>query len=125
MLSDDSDISDTSKSAYLSCRQKISEGWMPRGIQSIPSGCTAPERIGSVSGLRDRQTLSESRATGSSFARGVCLIVQDDGIRRAPADSLLGKDELIGGPCVLKRNRQAVVVYPEQGGRGFLPLAVA
>jgi len=37
LLSDDRDISKTSKSVYFNCHQNISEGWMPLGIQSIPS----------------------------------------------------------------------------------------
>jgi hypothetical protein len=64
-LRDDSDISDTSKSAYRSCRQNISEGWTLEGIQSIPSGLTCPVRMGSVMGFLERHTLSDSRAIRS------------------------------------------------------------
>src|SRR5688572_246314 len=49
--SDDIDISETSKSLNLSCRQNISDGWMMVGTRSMPSGFTVPSRIGHERGL--------------------------------------------------------------------------
>src|SRR5215468_3296300 len=68
MVSDDNDISDTSNSANFSCRQNISDGCMPLTDHSTPSGVTAPDRIGAVSALRDRQALSSRAGIGAPYA---------------------------------------------------------
>src|SRR6266581_3533234 len=51
MISDENDISDTSKSAKRSCRQKSSDGCTALGMSVIPSGLTLPSKIGQVLGL--------------------------------------------------------------------------
>ena len=51
MISEENDISDTSKSAKRSCRQKSSDGCTGLGISVIPSGLTLPSKTGQVLGL--------------------------------------------------------------------------
>jgi hypothetical protein len=51
MISEENDISETSKSAKRSCRQKSSDGCTELGISVIPSGFTLPSKIGQVLGL--------------------------------------------------------------------------
>ncbi|TMH49920.1 MAG: hypothetical protein E6H50_07570 [Betaproteobacteria bacterium] len=51
MIKEENDISDTSKSAKRSCRQKSSDGCTALGISVIPSGLTLPSKIGQVLGL--------------------------------------------------------------------------
>src|SRR5467141_5314687 len=51
MIREENDISDTSKSAKRSCRQKSSDGCTALGISVIPSGLTLPSKIGQVLGL--------------------------------------------------------------------------
>jgi hypothetical protein len=51
MISEENDISDTSKSAKRSCRQNSSDGCTALGMSEIPSGLTLPSKIGQVLGL--------------------------------------------------------------------------
>jgi len=48
MSSEDIDISDTSNSAKLNCRQNISDAWTVVTAQSMPSAVTLPSAIGRV-----------------------------------------------------------------------------
>ncbi len=58
IISDETDISDTSKSAKRSCRQNISDGCRMVGTRSMPSGFTVPSRIGHDRGLDAMARLS-------------------------------------------------------------------
>ena len=58
IISEDTDISDRSKSPNRNCRQNISEGCRMVGTSSMPSGCTVPSRIGQVLGLEVMARLS-------------------------------------------------------------------
>src|SRR5262245_56197841 len=60
IMSEETDISDTSKSAKRSWRQNISDGCRMVGTSSMPSGCTVPSRIGHVLGLDAMARLSWS-----------------------------------------------------------------
>src|SRR5206468_13063543 len=51
MISEENDISETSKSAKRNCRQKSSDGCTSLGMSVIPSGFTLPSKIGQVLGL--------------------------------------------------------------------------
>src|SRR5208283_5922180 len=66
ITSDDIDISDTSNSANLSCRQNISEGWTTVGVRLMPSATTSPSISGRVFGLSDSARLSARRLRGMS-----------------------------------------------------------
>src|SRR5260370_39140621 len=57
MIREENDISDTSKSAKRSCRQKSSDGCTQLGMSVIPSGFTLPSKIGQVLGLEAIATL--------------------------------------------------------------------
>src|SRR3984957_476307 len=79
IISEETDISDRSKSAKRNCRQNISDGCRMVGTSSMPSGCTAPSRIGQVLGLEVMARLScnfmalrrgLSEPMNSSFAGG-------------------------------------------------------
>src|SRR5580693_4225867 len=61
MTSEDIDISDTSNSPNLSCRQNISEGCTTVGVSAMPSGAAAPSISGRVLGLSESAMLSGSR----------------------------------------------------------------
>jgi hypothetical protein len=50
-MSEENDISETSKSANRNCLQKSSEGWTTLGINSIPSAVACPSKMGHVRGL--------------------------------------------------------------------------
>ena len=58
IISEETDISETSKSANLSCRQNISDGCRMVGTSAMPSGFTVPSRIGQVLGLEVMARLS-------------------------------------------------------------------
>src|SRR5690242_3028723 len=69
---DDIDISETSNSAKLSCRQKISEGCMRVVVSAIPSGFTAPLSTGSDRGLEPITRLScRSAITAALYGSSV------------------------------------------------------
>src|SRR6266566_7387025 len=51
IISEENDISETSKSAKRSCRQKSSDGCTELGMRVMPSGFTLPSNIGQVLGL--------------------------------------------------------------------------
>src|SRR5260221_13682955 len=51
MISEENDLSDTSKSAKRSCRQKSSDGCTGLGMSVIPSGSTLPSKTGQVPGV--------------------------------------------------------------------------
>src|SRR5262245_29205020 len=61
MISDDIDISDTSKSAKRSCRQNISDGCTMVGTSLIPCGTTRPSSSGRVRSLSDSAMLNSRR----------------------------------------------------------------
>src|SRR5258708_5462756 len=61
ITSDDIDISETSNSANLSCRQNISEGCTAIGVRLMPSGTTSPSISGRVFGLSESAMLSARR----------------------------------------------------------------
>src|SRR3954466_5781876 len=58
IISDDIDISETSKSPNLSCRQKSSEGNTGLGTRSMPSAFTRPSKMGHVRGFAAMPMLS-------------------------------------------------------------------
>jgi hypothetical protein len=58
MISEEKDISETSKSAKRSWRQNISEGWSRVGIRSMPSGLARPSNTGHVRGFDAMAMLS-------------------------------------------------------------------
>src|SRR3984893_18853759 len=58
IISEETDISDRSKSANRNCRQNISDGCRMVGTSSMPSGFTEPSRIGHVLGLEVMARLS-------------------------------------------------------------------
>src|SRR5262245_33438400 len=60
IISEENDISDTSKSAKRSWRQNISDGCRTVATRSIPSGLTVPSRIGHDLGLEAMARLSLS-----------------------------------------------------------------
>jgi hypothetical protein len=70
MISEENDISETSKSAKRSCRQKSSDGCTALGMSSIPSGFTLPAKIGQVLGLEAIAMLMGMFMTGPR--RGEC-----------------------------------------------------
>ena len=58
MMSEENDISETSKSANRSWRQNSSEGCSRVGIRSIPSGLTRPSNTAHVRGFDAMAMLS-------------------------------------------------------------------
>ena len=60
IISEENDISDTSKSAKRSCRQNNSDGCTILGTRSMPSAVTVPSRIGHERGLGASARLSWS-----------------------------------------------------------------
>ena len=58
LISDENDISDTSKSPNFSWRQNISDGCSGVGTRSMASGDTVPSRIGRLRGLVSSAILS-------------------------------------------------------------------
>src|SRR5215469_4153506 len=72
-MSEETDISDASKSAKRSCRQNISEGCRMVGTSSMPSGATVPLRIGQVRGLEDTARLSWSFMARRHIPEWTCV----------------------------------------------------
>ena len=62
IVSDEFDISETSNSAYFSCRKNISEGCSGVMSRSIPSAVTVPSMIACERALGERAQLSFSFA---------------------------------------------------------------
>src|SRR4051795_3060916 len=60
IISEENDISETSKSAKRNCRQNSSEASTTLGTSSIPSGLIVPSRIGHDLGLEAMPRLSWS-----------------------------------------------------------------
>ena len=58
IIKEETDISETSNSAYRSWRQNISDGKRTVGTRSMPSGFIVPSRTGQVRGLEEMAMLS-------------------------------------------------------------------
>src|SRR5207249_1350952 len=82
MRSEENDISDTSKSAKRSCRQKSSDGCTSLGMSVIPSGFTLPSKIGQVLGL---EAIAMLMGMFMTLPDGQCTEKATPGLTRVPA----------------------------------------
>src|SRR5688572_33258859 len=114
MMSDENDISETSKSANLSWRQNSSEGCTLLGTRSMPSAFTRPSKIGQVRGLEVRPMPSwrfmekcqtpDARSQSSVVSRESSLLVGRLGAVQHPQQRLpFGALGLVGQGLELRR----------------------